>query len=241
MRYVNLSVETLTSESFLGSEPVDRATWVCLLRYCAQHETGGIIKSAADWGDRKWMQLCGITKEEAHRESSLWYWNGTDLVVNHYPVEQEEAAKARREAGKRYGAGHPKGELKVTSCSPESSARDKDKDKDKDNTDSSEPQSTSEPESPPFIEIPLIKKDGIYTVTEKQVEEWQQDYPAVDVRQALVSIKNWNIANPNRRKTRKGVLKHITGWLDREQDKGGNKQPQQKQPQEQALDREFLK
>lgn len=135
MRYVNLSVNILTSESFLGSEPIDRATWLCLVRYCCQHETSGIIQGAGSWGDRKWMQLCGITKDEAHRDCLLWYWEGDDLIVQYYPVEQEQAAQARREAGKRYGAGHPKAEQKDSKSSPnrspESPARDKDKDKDK--------------------------------------------------------------------------------------------------------------
>ena len=34
MNWLNLSIQTLDSENFLGSDPVERATWLCLLRYC---------------------------------------------------------------------------------------------------------------------------------------------------------------------------------------------------------------
>lgn len=103
MRYLNLKIETLTSEAFLGCEPVDRATWLCLLRYCAQQETGGRIVGAAGWGARKWPQLCAVMLDEVKRSCPLWSWQGDDLVVEFYPVEQEAAIKAQREAGRNFG------------------------------------------------------------------------------------------------------------------------------------------
>ncbi len=75
-------------------------------------------------------------------------------------------------------------------------------------------QSSSQPE---VISIPL--KDGSeYEVSAKQIEEWVKAYPAIDVRQELAVIRQWNVANPNKRKTQNGVLRHITGWLNKEQD-----------------------
>jgi hypothetical protein len=121
VNWLNIPIETLTSEAFLGAEPVDRATWLCLMRYCAQHETGGVIPDCGSWGDRKWMQLAGVTKAEVHRECSLWAWRDAEqqgepiaertaeriaeLSVSFYPLEQERAAQAKREAGRRYGRG----------------------------------------------------------------------------------------------------------------------------------------
>lgn len=131
MNYLNLTIQTLTGPEFLGSEPLDRATWICLMRYCAQHETSGIIPGAAQWGDRKWMQLCGVTKDEVKRESDLWSWDGETLVVAFYPLEQETVAKTRRESGKRYGKGRAKMRDRSPDSSPNRSAKDKDKDKDK--------------------------------------------------------------------------------------------------------------
>uniref|UniRef100_A0A6M3L7Z9 Putative DNA binding, helix-turn-helix domain containing protein n=1 Tax=viral metagenome TaxID=1070528 RepID=A0A6M3L7Z9_9ZZZZ len=73
--------------------------------------------------------------------------------------------------------------------------------------------------SPPMLDIPLIERDGSFTVTKQMVEEWAETFPGVDVRRKLLHIRQWNRDNPSRRKTKAGIRKHITGWLAREQDK----------------------
>lgn len=72
-----------------------------------------------------------------------------------------------------------------------------------------------------FITIPLNDKSE-YMVLLPMIEEWRNLYPKVDIEQALRNIRGWNLSHPKERKTRQGILKHITGWLAREQDKGGN-------------------
>ena len=110
MNWLNLNIQTLDSENFLGSEPVDRATWLCLLRYCIGQENGGIIADCREWGDRKWQQLIRVTKKEAVRECDLWSWEGRDLIVWGYPVEKEEEIQLKRDRAKTNGAkgGRPK-------------------------------------------------------------------------------------------------------------------------------------
>jgi hypothetical protein len=76
--------------------------------------------------------------------------------------------------------------------------------------------------SPVFIAVPLVDKSE-HPITEAQVADWEEAYPAVDVPQKLREIRQWNIANPTKRKTRKGILRHITDWLAREQDRGGKR------------------
>jgi len=136
MRYLNLDITVLTSAEFLGAGPVERATWLCLMRFCAQQETGGKIAGSRTWKDRKWQQLAAVTAEEVETASDLWSWDGDDLVVSFYPVENEQSVRSRREAGKKYGKGHPKtgkseaGDSSANS-SPDSSAKDKGKGKGK--------------------------------------------------------------------------------------------------------------
>jgi len=73
---------------------------------------------------------------------------------------------------------------------------------------------------PTIISLALNDKSS-YPVNQLQVNEWKELYPAVDVEQQLRNMKGWLDSNPKRRKTKAGILKFITGWLAREQDKGG--------------------
>ncbi len=70
------------------------------------------------------------------------------------------------------------------------------------------------------ITIPL-NDNTEFSIMQQQVDEWQLLYPAVDVLQTLRNICGWNMANPKRRKTRSGILRHIVSWLAKEQNQGG--------------------
>jgi hypothetical protein len=93
-------VSTLRSHQFIGSEPADRATWLCLMCYCVDQETGGRIANASAWGDRKWQQLCGVTLREVNNSSELWRWENGDVVVAFYPSEKEAEVQMLRAIGK---------------------------------------------------------------------------------------------------------------------------------------------
>lgn len=70
--------------------------------------------------------------------------------------------------------------------------------------------------------IPLI--DGSeFVVTEADVTKWAPVYPAVDIRNAVLRMREWCLSNPTKRKTRRGVRGFITTWLGRDQDRGGSK------------------
>lgn len=73
----------------------------------------------------------------------------------------------------------------------------------------------------PIITITLNDKTE-FPILQQQIDEWQQLYPAIDVLQTLRNIRAWNSANPTRRKTRSGILRHIVAWLTKEQNQGGN-------------------
>lgn len=73
------------------------------------------------------------------------------------------------------------------------------------------------------IKIPTNKnstRGEFYVVHESQVLEWQKTYPDVDIKKQLQRIKSWNIDNPTRRKTHKGMGRHINAWLLNKQEKG---------------------
>ena len=96
MRYANLDTEALFSPDALKCHPVQRATWIWLLAYCARQENGGRIAGCAEWKDRTWQQVCAVTRDEVHAECALWYWDAHDLVVRHYPLDKESEIVAKR-------------------------------------------------------------------------------------------------------------------------------------------------
>jgi hypothetical protein len=68
----------------------------------------------------------------------------------------------------------------------------------------------------------MILNDGTeHGVTESDIDEYSNLYPAVDVEQEIRKMIGWLNANPAKRKTRRGIRNFINGWLSREQDKGG--------------------
>ena len=70
----------------------------------------------------------------------------------------------------------------------------------------------------PLIGLPL--NDGSeHPVTEEDIREYSQLYPAVDVMQQLRNMRGWLLSNPTHRKTKRGIKAFITKWLSKEQDK----------------------
>ncbi|WP_286194389.1 DUF1376 domain-containing protein [Agrobacterium sp. Ap1] len=95
-----------------------------------------------------------------------------------------------------------------------------------DNQDTSSPRSDVCPEpqaapaSPTVIELPATQGQSV-AITEADVSEWTGAFPAVDVLQQLRGIRQWLIANPQKRKTSRGMRRFVVSWLTRDQDKGG--------------------
>ena len=80
--------------------------------------------------------------------------------------------------------------------------------------------STPETVEQAVMTIALTPRDGVYPVTEKDIDGWSTAYPGLDVLAVLRRINSWMDANPHRRKTRRGIRRCIDNWLAREQDSG---------------------
>lgn len=66
--------------------------------------------------------------------------------------------------------------------------------------------------------IKLVLDTGeYYSVTNEQIQGWQQSVPLVDVKSELRKMQLWLEGNPKKCKTTKGITRFITGWLVREQ------------------------
>lgn len=65
--------------------------------------------------------------------------------------------------------------------------------------------------------LPCLK--GSWPFTQKDVDEWQEAYPAVDVIVELRKDREWLKANPKNQKTQNGMRRHVNSWLARAQDR----------------------
>lgn len=127
MNYLNIKTDSLKSEEFIGAEPIERATWIALLGWCASQENGGVIINCTDWSDRKWQQLCGVTKTEVETQSELFAFEDGNLIVAFYPADQESEVIRKREIAKANGkrGGRPKKPIPETKEKPTSETKTK--------------------------------------------------------------------------------------------------------------------
>lgn len=79
------------------------------------------------------------------------------------------------------------------------------------------------PSSPSVIDLPATLGQFV-AITEADVAEWRDAFPAVDVPQQLRAMRQWLLANERNRKTVRGMRKFIVSWLSRDQDRGGSRQ-----------------
>ena len=79
--------------------------------------------------------------------------------------------------------------------------------------------SKDSPQDEPAIITLLLNDKSEYPITQKQIDEWKPLYPAIDVMQEFRNMKAWLISNPTNRKTRRGIMKFINGWLSRAQNR----------------------
>ena len=91
-----------------------------------------------------------------------------------------------------------------------------------DTTSSAERSDDHSAPEPTIFTLPL--NDGSsYEVTQSEIDEYSELYPAVDVAQEIRGMIGWIKANPTRRKTRRGIKRFMNSWLSRAQDQGGTK------------------
>jgi hypothetical protein len=76
------------------------------------------------------------------------------------------------------------------------------------------------PDSGPKVISLILNTKKEYPIFQKQVDEWQSLYPAVEIISELRKMLGWLNANPTKRKTKHGILRFVNNWLAKQQDKG---------------------
>lgn len=242
MNWLNLEIRTLRSPAYIGSDPTERATWISILAFCCEQENGGRVVGAKAWKDRKWQQMCAVTRREVMRATNLLQWDGDDLIVTGYPLDKEAEVQAMRAIGstktdkkalaaRENGAlgGRPKTQRETqreeTQDNPTETHRKEGEGKGKEGegnstfcAESEEP--TSTPEKEPILIFPCDGPKKTWRLTEEKLAEWQEAYPSMDVAACVRDAKQWAVDNPQKRKTANGMTRFLGGWISRAQNKG---------------------
>lgn len=75
--------------------------------------------------------------------------------------------------------------------------------------------------SEPVAVLPL--KDGTeYEISAESFEEFVSAYPEINVLSEMRKMRAWCLSNPSNRKTRRGIMKFINGWLGRAKPESSN-------------------
>lgn len=88
---------------------------------------------------------------------------------------------------------------------------DKEKELEKESSNSSS--SNSLKESSTVILTMMLDTGDEYEITESMLKEWQQLHPKVNVLEEMQKMKAWLYANPNKRKTKRGMKRFINSGL----------------------------
>ena len=66
-----------------------------------------------------------------------------------------------------------------------------------------------------------FKERKFFNIKDKDIEGWKEAYPACDITGELRKMREWLLANPDKKK--KNYRRFIVNWLIRTQDKGGTR------------------
>jgi hypothetical protein len=69
----------------------------------------------------------------------------------------------------------------------------------------------------PIIGTIQLADGSDFAITERMAEPWRPAYPGCDITREIAKARAWCLANPTKRKTRRGALKFMVGWLERSQ------------------------
>jgi hypothetical protein len=211
MRWLNIEIANLRSPAYVGAEPVERATWLSLLSYCADQENGGVIKGCREWKDRQWQMTCGVLASEVSAQAQLWEWRGRDLRIAFYPVAKEAEVQAKREFASRGGraSGEARREAQLEAqLQPEGEAggsQDGEADRERKGKERNvmEGKGKEVGRSAP--------QSNAYLLDEEFWAEMRRHYPGIDVDAESRKMDAWLLAHPGRKKTRQFVI----NWLNK--------------------------
>lgn len=207
MEYFNLHTSILRGQSVRQAEALDIQTWLFLQCYCIEQENSGRIAGMKSWTEKTCLSTIGVSRADLDRACGLWTWDEADLLVEHYPIGQEENFQKMREGGKAGGRQRQKqlkAQLKASAktlpqapleTTPETETKHKGKErKEKEEKGSSRaPEASAPPEDgteTAVAESPVFKKTAPPSEAELRELCAREDVPLSYARRWLTKLAN---------------------------------------------------
>ena len=148
-------------------------------------------------------------------EHRPWGWR----IVNHGKYKRLRHIEEKREADRKRIAEKRSQNKHVAIASQNvANVAYSDTDTDSDTRRTSSPEARSEP----AVEKLPLRDGSEYEVSKSLVAELEPLYPNVDVPATLKEMRGWLLLNKDRRKSRRGMGRFISQWLQSEQEKHGS-------------------
>jgi hypothetical protein len=214
----------------------DRGVWFEMLMIMHDSEQRGkLMLNGRAMADEQIARAVGLDNQTFNQTLTTLLGSGvaerdteTGAIANRRMVRDEHIRQIRTEAGSK--GGNPVLLNQVPNHQPKQKS-----------TPSSSSSTSVVKEKPSVSLAPSLPAEELagtlpllngteFPISKAQIAEWSQAYPGIHVRNELVRMKVWLDANPERRKTPKGIKRAIIRWLSRAQDQTPIGQPRNGAP-----------
>lgn len=181
-------------------------------------ERGGFVKRYDENGSH-YLHICKFSKHQNPHKNEIL--RGTNIPTIE-EVEARKGAEGKPEEKQELDQGTDQAEIKTEQGQYENGSRPADSlipdsgsltPDTKQQGSASSDASPDDPEDPPPVREFPTKDGATFTATEQFVEELKSTYPRIDVEYQLKKARLWLIANPDRKKTPRGMTRFLNNWM----------------------------
>lgn len=223
MSWLKIESSVARNKKFMKAGPAPSWLWVCGLAYCQEGLTDGFIPTEAlpYLGVKNAKQLASHLVKAGLWDEAEGGWDVHDyLAHNRSSGEVERLKQGRRDAGAR--GGEASGEARRTKLLQHVEAPVEPRSDQLQIRSATDQRGSAEPPSdstPVVLTFPTVGKCPSWVLTQGRIDGWLLSYPNVDVTGECRKASAWIEANPERRKTAKGMSSFLVNWLNRAADR----------------------
>jgi hypothetical protein len=103
VNWLNVETRVARAAEFARASTRARGAYISVLLYCAEQENGGRLVGAKHWDDLMWIKCCCVALRDVNAAAPLLAWDGDDLIVWRYPLDQEVTMALKKKAAKENG------------------------------------------------------------------------------------------------------------------------------------------